>query len=244
MFCQDFIYVKFDFPLCQPSVFPLPCKNGIVSSFWFAFLAVEYLWRAFNHSSCELFHSRGCQIIGNPEHTQKPAQPSVKFQSEASSCYMSNCEKENFWPTFDCQAVCRMTLCSLRYRYKHKGETQRNTVVYLELIEWEHRSYKCFRFHFRPRLTSELKFNFLNAKKRNNKCRKGGTTIWVSCFIIEQRFCSCIRRPVSTYKHICYFSRTITDDFEKQPQEYWSGVHSKICNRGASVRSYPIYMIT
>lgn len=54
---------------------------------------------------CELFHSRGCQIIGNPEHTQKPAQPSVKFQSEASSCYMSNCEKENFWPTFDCQAV-------------------------------------------------------------------------------------------------------------------------------------------
>lgn len=193
---------------------------------------------------CELFHSRGCQIIGNPEHTQKPAQPSVKFQSEASSCYMSNCEKENFWPTFDCQAVCRMTLCSLRYRYKHKGETQRNTVVYLEFIEWEHRSYKCFRFHFRPRLTSELKFNFLNAKKRNNKCRKGGTTIWVSCFIIEQRFCSCIRRPVSTYKHICYFSRTITDDFEKQPQEYWSGVHSKICNRGASVRSYPIYMIT
>lgn len=27
----------------------------------------------------------------------------VKFQFEASSCYMSRCEKENFWPTFGCR---------------------------------------------------------------------------------------------------------------------------------------------
>lgn len=75
MFCQDFIYVKFDFPLCQPSVFPLPCKNGIVSSFWFAFLAVEYLWRAFNHSALnystqEVVKLSGTQNTRKNQHSQ------------------------------------------------------------------------------------------------------------------------------------------------------------------------------
>jgi len=75
VFCQDFIYVKFDFPLCQPSVFPLPCKNGIVSSFWFAFLAVEYLWRAFNHSALnystqEVVKLSGTQNTRKNQHSQ------------------------------------------------------------------------------------------------------------------------------------------------------------------------------
>jgi len=99
------------------------------------------------------------------KHTEKHTRSIVKFQFEASSCYMSNCERENFWPTFDCQAAaerpCVLCESDTDTDTKLKTKIPRNTVVYLVFIEWEHRCFKCLSFSLPFEIDIKAKVQYL-----------------------------------------------------------------------------------